>query len=403
MQGSSCPDASAPLSAASLERRLKRRFLKATHQFFAVTTPGFEELLKTEVARLPGVTGVETIKGGVLFAGPLQTVYLAHLQLWTANRLLLRVDTFTARSYPELYNKARRIMWELYCGFNPSISFEVTTRSSRLHHTGNVAEALYKACADHMARFGQAVTGKPDAPIRFMARLADDRCTVSINASGELLHKRGYRQEIGHAPLRETTAAALLEAAGWRTFGTIADPLCGSGTFLIEAALMASGRTPGISRTYAFEQWPSFKPTFWERLKREAQKHTARPLRLLGSDISDAAVDQAARNADRAGVASAVELATRDCLAFNAKGEAGTAGLLISNLPYGKRAFASEQDLHRFYRAWGSHLKTVCRGWSWGFVAAEESFGKIAGLPVFSTLRFENGGLPVAFMQGVIP
>jgi putative N6-adenine-specific DNA methylase len=390
------------LTVSGLERRLKRRFLKAPHRFFAITTPGFEEILKAEVALLPGVSMVQTEKGGVLFSGPFQTVYHAHLRLRTANRVLLRVDSFTARSYPELYNKAKRIMWELYCGFNPAVSFEVTSRSSRLHHTGNVADAVCKACADHMAKLGLTVTRKSDAPVRFLARYADDACTISVNASGELLHKRGYRREIGHAPLRETTAAALLEAAQWRAFGTIADPLCGSGTFLIEAALMAAGRPPGADRPYAFEQWPSFKPTLWQRLRRAAEKSTARPLRIIGSDISEAAVEQAFRNAQRAGVAASIELTRRDCFAFNAKGEAGTSGLIISNVPYGKRAFAHDNSLHDFYKQWGDHLKRCCHGWYYGFLTADESFRAMAGLRAASTLRFENGGIKVMFVTGRI-
>jgi putative N6-adenine-specific DNA methylase len=388
------------LSVSGLERRLKRRFLKAPHRFFAVTTPGLEEILKAEVALLPDVTMVQSEKGGVHFCGPFQTVYHAHLRLRTANRVLLRVDSFTARSYPELYSKAKRIMWELYCGFDPAVSFEASSRSSRLHHTGNVADAVFTACAEHMAKLGQTMTPKPDAAVRFLVRYADDRCTVSVNASGELLHKRGYRQEIGHAPLRETTAAALLEAAQWRNFGTIADPLCGSGTFLVESALMAVGRPPGLHRSYAFMHWPSFKPTLWERLRLAAEQSTVRPLRIIGSDISETAVDQAFRNAQRAGVAAAIELTRRDCFAFNLKGEAGTSGLIISNLPYGKRAFAHDDAIHDFYARWGGHLKRFCHGWGYGFLSVDESFCTIAGLRPGPTLRFENGGIKVQFVTG---
>jgi putative N6-adenine-specific DNA methylase len=390
------------LSATGLQRRLKRRFFKATHKFFAVTTPGFEEILRAEIALLPDVSITGTEKGGVLFCGPLQTVYHAHLRLRTANRLLMRVDSFTARSYPELYNKAKRIMWELYCGFSPAVVFSAAARSSRLHHTGNVTDAVFKACSDHMARLGRAVTQRADAAIRFMVRHADDTCTVSIDASGELLYKRGYRPEIGHAPLRETVAAALLETAQWRKYGAIADPLCGSGTLLIEAALSAAGRAPGLGRTYAFEKWPAFKPSLWERLKRETRTAAPRSIKLFGSDISGTAVDQARRNAGRAGVVGAIEFAIRDCFEFNTTGEAGSSGLLIANLPYGKRAFASGDDLHRFYKKWGAHLKRYCRGWSYGFIVAEESFGTLAELPVNAVLRFENGGLPVFFVQGSI-
>jgi putative N6-adenine-specific DNA methylase len=391
------------LTRSGLERRLKRRLLKATHRFLAITTPGFEPILRAGLEALPAITIEENIAGGVLFRGPFQTVYHANLRLRTASRVLLRVDSFTARSYPELYNKAKRICWELFCGFNHGVAFEVTSRSSRLHHTGNVAQAIGTACADHMAGLGLTIEQKPDSPIRFHVRYADDVCTISINSSGELLHKRGYRLEGGHAPLRETIAAALLAQAQWRNYKVIADPLCGSGTLVIEAALMAAGRAPGAYRTFAFEEWPAFKPTLWERLKREAVGKTVSPVRIIGSDMSEAAVDQAVRNAERAGVSGAITFTLRDCFTFNLKGEIKETGLIVSNLPYGKRAFTSHQALGDFYRQWGEHLKKHCQGWTFGFVVADESFGAIAGLPVASTIRFENGGLPVLFVTGVVP
>ncbi|MBN1127867.1 MAG: hypothetical protein JXA71_02700 [Chitinispirillaceae bacterium] len=392
------------LTPSGLERRLKRRLLKQTLRFFAITTPGFEEILRRELAALASVVVEGTITGGVEFSGPFQTVYHANLRLRTANRVLMRVDSFTARSYPELYNKARRVAWELFCGFNPAVAFEVTSRSSRLHHTGNVAEAVGTACADHMARLGVTVTPKADALVRFHVRYADDVCTVSVNSTGELLHKRGYRQESGHAPLRETIAAALLESVSWRDFPVIADPLCGSGTLLIEAAQMAAALAPGAGRSFAFEKWPSFKPTLWQRLKREAAAGAAdHPVRIIGSDLSATAVDRARRNAARAGVDRAIDFSSADCFAFNRNGEAGGAGLVVSNLPYGRRAFADHQALPDFYRQWGKHLLTFCRGWTYAFLVADHSFVPLSGLPVGSTRRFSNGGVPVLFVTGAIP
>ena len=392
------------LSPAGLERRLKRHLLKETQKFFAITTPGFEKILEKELSLLPECKVESMINGGVEFSGPLALVYYANLKLRTANRVLLRVDSFIAKSYPELFNKASRIDWELYAGFARKIAWEVSAHSSRLHHTANIEKTVSDACAAHMRSLGVNATRQDEAPVRFHVRLADDTCTISIDSSGDLLHKRGYRQEIGHAPLRETIAACLLLHAHYNAFPVIADPLCGSGTFLIEAALMAAVRPAGANRSFVFEHWPSFRPALWERIEREASANekSGHSIRIIGSDISSSAIEQAGRNAERAGVRQSIDLSCGSCFDFNKDGSAGRTGLAISNLPYGKRAFAGHRDLGKFYGDWGSHLKRYCRGWHFGFAVADRSFSRLAGLPVRSELRFDNGGITVYFVSGII-
>ncbi len=392
------------LTLSGLERRLKRHLLKATQHFFAATTPGFEPMLEQEVRLLPHVSAVRPVTGGVEFSGSLAMVYHANLKLRTAHRVLLRIDSFTARSYPELYNKARRRSWELYTGFEKEIAFEAASISSRLHHTENIVKAVFDGCADHMLQLGVAVTRRKEAALRFFVRFANDRCTLSADSSGTLLYKRGYRQELGHAPLRETIAAALLMNAGWNRFPVIADPLCGSGTFIIEAALLAMNRAAGGGRSFAFLSWPWFRQSMWERLKREArvEEKATCPVRLYAADISPQAVASAKNNAQRAGVADKISFRQENCLEFNRNGSVGKSGLIIANLPYGKRAFAANDDLHEFYKNWGEHLKEFCRGWTYGFVVNDQSFLKRAELPGRQMVQFENGGIPVFFMTGTI-
>jgi putative N6-adenine-specific DNA methylase len=392
------------LTPSGLERRLKRHFLKEQHRFFAVTVPGFEPVLEQEVRALPGVSGIGALSGGVEFSGPLFLVYHANLLLRSAGRVVMRAAGFTARSYPELFNKARRIPWERYLGFSETVSFEAVSRSSRLHHTGNIEKTVSGACVDAMAALGVSVLPDGDAALHFLVRLDDDECTVSIDTSGEPLHKRGWRQEIGRAPLRETVAAALLMQARWDRFPVIADPLCGSGTILVEASLLCRACAPGLHRTFAFERWPSFRPALWERIRREAagRESASCDIRLIGSDVSAAAVERARRNALRAGALRHIEFSATDCFSFNCDGLLGSEGLIIANLPYGKRAFPSEGGMQGFLRRWGAHLKRCCRGWTFGFVTAHPSFGAAAGLPVESVLAFENGGLRVFFVRGTV-
>jgi putative N6-adenine-specific DNA methylase len=398
------------LTPAGLERRLKRHLLKSRCRFCATTTPGFEKMLDRDVRLLPQSGGFHTINGGVEFSGPLELVYHANLRLRTANRVVMRVAIFTARSYPELYNKAKRIAWELFCGFTKNISVEAIAGRSRLHHTEHIAQAVFDGCRDHMATLGVSVERYKNTAIRFVARFADDVCTVSLDSSGELLYKRGYRQETGHAPLRETIAAGLLVFSEWWKFPVIADPLCGSGTIVIEAALMAVNRAAGSGWEFAFQAWPSFKRSLWERLrKKAASEENARPVvNLFGSDISPLAVESAKRNAEKAHVKDMTVFSCRNCFDFNKDGSAGRQGLVIANLPYGRRAFATPQmpagdDPMAFYQQWGAHLKRYCRGWTYGFIAADRAFIKIAGLPAAKELCFENGGIPVVYVSGTIP
>jgi putative N6-adenine-specific DNA methylase len=391
------------LTPAGLERRLKRHLLKATQHFFAATIPGLEPMLEQEVRLLPQASAVRLVTGGVEFSGPLAIVYHANLKLRTAHRVLLRIDSFAARSYPELYNKARRRPWELYTGFEKEIAFEAASVSSRLHHTENIAKAVFDGCADHMQQLGVAVTRHKEAALRFFVRFANDRCTISADSSGTLLYKRGYRQELGHAPLRETIAAAMLMNAGWGRFPVIADPLCGSGTLIIEAALCAMNRAVGAGRSFAFLSWPWFRQSIWDRFKREARAgEKACQVRLYAADISPRAVASATNNAQRAGVADAISFCRENCMEFNRSGSVGRSGLVIANLPYGKRAFAAGDDVNEFYANWGRHLKKYCSGWTYGFIVSDQSFLKTAGLQGRRTAQFENGGIPVFFMTGTI-
>ncbi|MGA2506959.1 MAG: hypothetical protein ABSF80_05730, partial [Chitinispirillaceae bacterium] len=185
---------------------------------------------------------------------------------------------------------------------------------------------------------------------------------------------------------------------------------CGSGTIVIEAALMAVNRAAGSGREFAFQAWPSFKRSLWERLrKKAASEENARPVvNLFGSDISPLAVESAKRNAEKAHVKDMTVFSCRNCFDFNKDGSAGRQGLVIANLPYGRRAFATPQmpagdDPMAFYQQWGAHLKRYCRGWTYGFIAADRAFIKIAGLPAAKELCFENGGIPVVYVSGTIP
>jgi putative N6-adenine-specific DNA methylase len=252
-----------------------------------------------------------------------------------------------------------------------------------------------------MEKMGIKVERNKNAQIRFHIRFSDDICTISIDSSGDLLYKRGVRTEVAHAPIRETTAAALLMAAHWDNYPIIADPMCGSGAFVLESASLAMNRAPGISRRFSFEQWPSFNISKWERFKAtaKADETPKKDLRLIASDIDSKAIKSAIQNLTNLKSTVTVVLSQKNCFEFNKSGEYGTRGLLISNLPYGKRIGVSD-ELHHLFKDLGNHYRTYCNGWLFGFVSADRNFPQIAKLHVKEEIRFCNGGIPVSFFMG---
>lgn len=389
------------LSQRALERRLKRYFLKATHNFFTPCAPGFEDVLEVEIRALPDVTIESTERGGVSFSGPLDTVYHANLRLRTARRVLLRLDDFLAQSYPTLFNRIGRLPWEHYLGFNKTYSLRVNAKASRVHHHRNIAETVRSGVLKALEPHGLKPDLDAEAPLEFHVRLYRDRCTVSLNTSGEHLHKRGYRSHVTEAPMRETLAASCLMSLEQRDFGLVLDPMCGSGTLLIEAALLARNIAPGLHRSFAFEAMPSFQQSKWSRFKLEAaSEQTASPTYFLGNDLDPAAILSAKDNAERAQVMTCIDFQTgpAETLTVPTKGRS----LLVSNVPYGKR-LGSKISAQIFLRSFAKHLAQNYKGWHYGFITASSSWLESAGLDAYQKRTFKNGGLNVLLVTGHIP
>lgn len=390
------------LTPRGLERRIKRHLTSPHHTFAAITTPGFESIAMGEISKLEGAAVKGCENGIVEFSGPFDLLYRANLSLRTVNRIILRIDELTARSYPELYNKFRRIRWDLYVGFSTTVSFVVSSRSSRLHHTDHIARTAFCSCADTMATFGVNLTESGNSDLKFHIRFLGDRCTLSIDTTGMLLYKRGYRQAVGRAPLRETSAAALLIAASWERYHTIVDFCCGSGSIVLEALQMACSRAPGLDRSFPFSGWPSFNAPLWNRMKKEAFAAVteSRVSRFLAMDIESSALDMVRLNCPQGDTGGTVLMEQGDCCTFNSSGQYGNSGLIISNLPFGKRVGAGEEGTAVFYRKLGHNLKKSCRGWNFGFLVADSRFERLSGLSCSTALTFSNGGIRVRFVTG---
>jgi putative N6-adenine-specific DNA methylase len=229
--------------------------------------PGLERFVRDELATL-GIRVRATERGVLEYRGTHRQLYATNLWSRCAHRILVRLASFDAEGFADLERHARKVPWEQVLSPGHRAVFRVSTRGARLRHTTAIAERLSDVISD---RFGQPAEGV-DAPEQlFVARNVRDHFTISADSSGVALYKRGWRQQVAKAPLRETLAAAMLVAAGWDGSVPLVDPFCGSGTIAIEAALLACRQPPGAGRSFAFADWPSFQPGTWASLVGEAR------------------------------------------------------------------------------------------------------------------------------------
>lgn len=388
------------LTPKALERRVKRYFDKTTQHYFAACAPGLEKMLSNDIALLPGASDLQTVDGGVEFSGLPSLIYQANLQLSTANRVLLRLYSFKASSYPELFNKTRTKRWEIFLGTEPHLSVNVTARSSRLHHTDHIAKTILDGINHYYQPFAHSFTQNVLAPLEIFVRIVDDRVTISLNTSGDLLHKRGNKLATVQAPLRSTLASALLRQLDLTRYPVILDPCCGSGTLLFESADILSKALPGRDRAFAFEHMPFFNSTFFSRLKTQPP-HPALTTVLSGSDLNPKAIQAAQLNQSRDSRWQAISFSQQD--ACRLPNTWGTTGLIVANLPYGKRVTQNAQERVDFYRQFGNNLTTNFRGWDVLLLSNQTQLVKCMGLRLKHSYTFDNGGIRVYAFRGTLP
>ncbi|HQE92971.1 MAG TPA: class I SAM-dependent RNA methyltransferase [Anaerolineae bacterium] len=379
---------------------------------FVVSAPGMEDITAREIAELDLARGgtAQTVPGGVEFSGDLETVYRANLLLRTASRVLARLSTFYATDFSELRTKASRLPWERYLRPGQPVSIRATCRESKLYHSDAVIERVLGAIKDRLsasvtlcAATDDAVAdgGEADRPAQVVVvRLFKNRCTVSVDSSGALLHRRGYRLATAKAPLRETLAAGLVLASGWDGRTPLLDPFCGSGTIPIEAALWTRNIAPGKARNFAFMAWPDFTPDVWESTLAAAiaAERPDAPL-LLASDRDAGAIRAAEANAARAGVINDIAFT---CRAVSAIAPPPEPGWVVTNLPYGVRV-SKNKDLRNLYAQFGNVLRAQCPGWRVTFLCSDLLLIGQTRLPVETTRVWTNGGLRVRVAQGAVP
>lgn len=369
----------------------------------AVTAPGLAPLTADEL-RARGIMPTRVSVEGVSFRGSLADVCAANLWLRTASRVLVRLAVFHADSFHELERRAQRVSWNRYVTAGVPVRFRVTCRKSRLYHSDAVAQRLATAVQaaggtlravdselTAAASDSDEAAGVANEQL-VVARLYHDRCTISLDSSGVLLHRRGYRQQTAKAPLRETLAAATLLAVGWHGQSPLLDPLCGAGTLAIEGAWLARAHAPGLDRAFAFMHWPEFDRRAWDGLV-AAARSTERPASVViqASDRDAGAVAATHANAERAGVERDIEVSQRSLAEIE---PVRTPGWLITNPPYGVRV-GTRATVRDLYAQIGDVARAKCAGWNIAVVAPDPGLASKLGFRVTSRLRTVNGGIPV--------
>ncbi len=340
---------------------------------FAVATPGLDAVLLAEI-EAAGFAGARPIAGGVGFSGTWPDIWRANLELRGATRVLVRIASFRAMHLAQLDKRARKIDWSAV--LRPDVAFrvEASCRKSRIYHAGAAAQRVSRAITETL--------GAPmaeDAGLRIMVRIEDDLVTISIDTSGASLHKRGFKQAVAKAPLRETMAALFLRQAGFDGIGPVLDPMCGSGTLVIEAAEIARGLQPGRAREFAFESLPSFDADAFARLRQTTAAISPETgVRFFGFDRDPGAIRMAEENASRAGVADICQFACIDIADLQAPDSEGP-GLVILNPPYGAR-IGNKAPLASLYRTLGSTLKAQFSGWRVAIIATDQNLVRATGL-----------------------
>ena len=382
---------------------------------FAVTAPGLEHLCAAELTAL-GLRA-RAIDGGVEWRGTLESVMRANLWSRLASRVLVRVAEFRAKAFFELELNAKKLPWSRFVAPGATVEFRVTCRKSKLYHTDAVAqrfaEALGSAVRDvRIAKAKSEADDESNASVKkprsakaakqlFVVRFLHDVATVSVDASGALLHMRGYRQALAKAPLRETLAAATLLGAGWDGTNPLIDPMCGSGTIPIEAALIARRIAPGRDRSFGFLEWPEVDRDQWSAMLDQAKagELASSAVRITGSDRDAGAITAAKANAERAGVLNDVELEVRSISAME---PAEGTGLVASNPPYGVRVGEAER-LRDLYAQLGNVLRARRPGWELALLSADRQLERQLRLDLEERLTTRNGGIPVHLVVAAIP
>jgi putative N6-adenine-specific DNA methylase len=374
---------------------------------WAAVAPGLESLASAELARI-GITPGTAEPGGVPFDGDAATLARALVALRIPNDIQVRLAAFRANAFGELERHAGRIDWSTVICPGGAVHFRVTSKKSRLYHQDAIAERLERSVhaavrnvravrAAAAAAAGEADVTQLPAVQRIIVRVFRDSFTISADAAGASLHRRGWRQDVARAPLRETLAAALLASIAWSGDTPLVDPFCGSGTIAIEAAQIARRMAPGRRRRFAAECWDGLLAGVVpaaQRAARDAERPGA-AVAIRGADRDAGAIAAARANAARADVERDVRFDQAPVSALRVE---SSGGWIATNPPYGAR-IGERRALRDLYAAFGNVVRMHCPEWGVAFFSADPTLDAQTGLDLRLVARTTNGGIPVHIVR----
>ncbi len=366
--------------------------------FFATCPRGLEDQLVGELIAA-GATRTQAVAGGAGFAGDWETCYRANLWSRIATRILWRVAHGPYKREEDIYRLAHDVPWHERFAVRRTLRVYMTAIRCPLKSIDFITLRIKDAVCDRFrAETGERPSVDTAEPnVRIHAFLSDREATLYLDTSGEPLYKRGFKYASVEAPLKENLAAGILRLAGWEPGTPLLDPMCGSGTFLLEAALMAHDIAPGLERKFGFLRLNNFDATLWQKLlaEAEARKRPVVPQPIFGSDISQDQVERARQNLAAAGMHACVQLECADLLQRNAP---VPEGVLVANPPYGVRLEEAEW-LEAFYPRLGDALKQRFAGWRCYFISADPQLPKLIGLKASKRTPLFNGALECRLLE----
>ena len=376
--------------------------------WFGIVAPGLETFALAEAQALG--LGATLEAGGVAWSGDHRSGLLANAALRIASRVVVRLASFEVRSFAELERHARRIAWANVLRPGDAVRFRVTCKKSKLYHSDAVAQRLADAVVRVVpgvraegSSIGEDEIDDDEADVALIVvRVMRDVCTVSADSSGALLHRRGYRLATAKAPLRETIAAGLLAASGWDGTSPLVDPLCGSGTIPIEAALKARGIAPGAHRRFAMERWPTVPALLGDEVRSQLaeQAVASASAAIVGSDRDAGGIAAATSNAGRAGVSDDLTLLMLSLSA--ARFPEGPRGWVVTNPPYGVRVGEADR-VRDLWAQLGNVLRERAPGWRVALLSPDTALDRQLRIPLRAAASLSNGGIPVRIMVGEVP
>jgi len=366
--------------------------VKSHDSFFAVTLPGLETICARELELL-GIAETKIVHGGVEFSGGLRELYLANLWLRSASRVLVRLGEVSARDFPILFKRLQRLPWGRFVKPGRICEIRAKSQESRLMHTGRMADV----CQDAITKSLGSEQVLSQNPQKIYLRMSNDRCLVSVDSSGDHLHRRGYRYARVVAPLRENLAAACLLACNYDGSTPFVDLMTGSGTLAIEAALIALNRAPGKERSFAFMDWPKYRAGLWNLLLNEAERGEKETLAepIFGVDNNARAISAVNLNLEKIGLSHLVQIYQGNMQDI---APPESQGLLLCNPPYGERLGKNAQ-LQALFHDLGQVYGTHYRDWDGALICPESPLLKSTGLTLAQLLRFSNGGIKVSLLK----